>query len=71
MLVQVVDLSAAEEFILREARLLERLRFAHLFKGAAPDPALAALDAYRNADGGYGNALEPDLRCAADRKSVV
>lgn len=62
MLDEMVDLDRAEEFILREARLLERRRFAHLFRDAAPEPALAALDAYRNDDGGYGNALEPDLR---------
>lgn len=58
----MVDLDAGEQFILREARLLERRRFAHLFRGAGAEPALAALDAYRNPDGGYGNALEPDLR---------
>lgn len=58
----MVDLDRAEEFILREARLLERRRFARLFRGEATAPVLAALDAYGNEDGGYGNALEPDLR---------
>lgn len=58
----MVDLDAAELFILSEARLLERRRFAHLFRGESNEPALTALDAYRNPDGGYGNSLEPDLR---------
>lgn len=60
----MVDLEAAEVFILREARLLERHRFAHLFRGGPSEPVLAALDAYRNDDGGFGHALEPDLRGA-------
>ncbi|MDQ2997889.1 MAG: hypothetical protein M3R61_12655, partial [Chloroflexota bacterium] len=40
-----------------------RQQFAHLFRGAAADPVRAALHAYQNADGGFGNALEPDKRC--------
>lgn len=42
--------------------MLEQHRFAHHFRGAAADPVETALDAYRNEDGGYGHALEPDLR---------
>lgn len=61
----MADLEAAEAFILREARLLERRRFDRLFRGGEVEPVLAALDAYRNDDGGFGNALEPDLRGAA------
>src|SRR5215211_5959460 len=56
-------LARAEEFIWSNARLLERRLFAHLFKGAAAEPVHAALRAYQNADGGFGNALEPDKRC--------
>jgi hypothetical protein len=56
-------LARAEEFIWSNARLLERQLFAHLFKGAAAEPVRAALRAYQNADGGFGNALEPDKRC--------
>ncbi|GLZ43020.1 hypothetical protein [Actinokineospora sp. NBRC 105648] len=52
----------AEEFILRTARILERRRFEFLFRGGAAEPVLTALAAYRNPDGGYGNALEPDGR---------
>jgi hypothetical protein len=39
------------------------LRFAHLFRDAPVAPVVAALRAYQNADGGFGNALEPDKRC--------
>jgi len=56
-------LARAEEFMWSNARLLERQQFAHLFKGAAAEPVRAALHAYQNADGGFGNALEPDKRC--------
>jgi hypothetical protein len=57
-----IDLSAAAAFMTTHARLLDRHRFALRFEGAGPDGVLAALDAYRNADGGYGWGLEPDLR---------
>jgi hypothetical protein len=57
-------LERAEEFILSNARLLERRRFAFLFRGGAAEPVRAALRAYQNDDGGFGNALEPDKRCA-------
>jgi hypothetical protein len=56
-----VDLAAASRFIISHARLLDRRRFAVRFEDGDPALALAALDAYRNPDGGYG-ALEPDLR---------
>src|SRR5215217_9548561 len=57
-------LARAEECMWSNARLLERLQFAHLFKGAPAEPIRAAVHAYQNADGGFGNALEPDKRCA-------
>ncbi|MGW0878505.1 hypothetical protein [Streptomyces sp. NPDC002671] len=52
----------AEQFIWLTARVLEQRRFAYHFLNGAPDAVEAALDAYRNEDGGYGHALEPDLR---------
>ncbi|WP_037682273.1 hypothetical protein [Streptomyces griseus] len=52
----------AEHFVWLTARVLEQRLFAHLFLNGAADPVETALDAYRNADGGYGHALEPDLR---------
>lgn len=57
-----IDLSAAAAFMATHARLLDRRRFQVLMGEADPSGALAALDAYRNPDGGYGWGLEPDLR---------
>jgi hypothetical protein len=54
--------AAARQFIGREARLLDRRRFAHRFEGAKADGVVAALVAYRNDDGGFGHGLEPDTR---------
>ncbi len=65
------DLARAADFIWRHARLLDRLRFAHLFLGHDRDAVLAALRAYRNPDGGFGNALEPDLRAPASQPAAV
>jgi len=56
------QLDAAERFVWLTGRLLERLRFAHLFRGADRDRLLAALRVYQNPDGGFGEALEPDFR---------
>ncbi|QNP69816.1 hypothetical protein IAG44_10385 [Streptomyces roseirectus] len=55
-------LARAERFVWLNARVLEQRLFAHHFLGASADPVETALDAYRTADGGYGHALEPDLR---------
>ncbi|MER7098794.1 hypothetical protein ABT383_03765 [Streptomyces humidus] len=52
----------AEHFVWLTARVLEQRVFAHDFLHGAADPVETALDAYRNHDGGYGHALEPDLR---------
>jgi hypothetical protein len=57
-----IDLDAAERFILANARLLDRHRLAVLLHGAPVSPVLDTLRAYRNPDGGFGHALEPDLR---------
>ncbi len=46
----------------RNARLLERAQFACAFLGGPPEAVRAALAAYRNPDGGFGHALEPDVR---------
>jgi hypothetical protein len=56
------DIDRAAAFLAGNARVLERRRFDMLFADGSASDALAALDAYRNADGGYGWGLEPDLR---------
>ncbi|WP_433177991.1 hypothetical protein [Actinoallomurus sp. CA-150999] len=57
-----IDLSAAAAFMAGHARLLDRRRFQLITEDVDAAHVLAALDAYRNADGGYGWGLEPDLR---------
>ncbi|MFD4690916.1 hypothetical protein [Streptomyces sp. NPDC058463] len=56
------DLSAASSFMAMHARVLDRRRFELLLGEADAGSALAAVDGYRNPDGGYGWGLEPDLR---------
>lgn len=48
--------------MLANARLLDRHRLAALLHGAEVAPVLETLRAYRNPDGGFGHALEPDVR---------
>jgi hypothetical protein len=55
----------ARRYIESEARPLDRALYHHRFKGAPPDEALAALKSYQNDDGGFGHALEPDVRTRA------
>jgi hypothetical protein len=61
-----VDLSAAADFMAASARLLDRRRFDLLVgtgdRAGGAAAVLAAVEAYRNPDGGYGWGLEPDLR---------
>jgi hypothetical protein len=57
-----VDHAAAENFIWSAARLVDRHRYSLLFKGGPAEAVIDALRGYRNPDGGFGHALEPDLR---------
>jgi hypothetical protein len=56
------NLSAAQSFMAGHARPLDRRRLELVLDDGDPAPVLAALDGYRNPDGGYGWGLEPDLR---------
>jgi hypothetical protein len=57
-----IDLHAARTFVHAEARLLEQRVVEALFDGADPGAVVAAVAAYRNADGGFGHGMEPDKR---------
>jgi len=59
-----IDLVAAERFVATHGRLLDRHRVACLLRGSDADRQRlhAAVEGYRNPDGGYGWGLEPDLR---------
>jgi hypothetical protein len=60
--VSTPDLDRARTFVLTHGRLLDRLRLLHLAGEVPVEQVGSALDAYRNPDGGYGHALEPDIR---------
>jgi hypothetical protein len=57
-----MNLTKASEFMATHARPLDRRRFELLTGEGDRDALLAAVNAYRNPDGGYGHGLEPDLR---------
>ena len=65
------DFDAAAEFMAARARVLDRRVFQRLFQGGAPEPVRDAVAAYRNDDGGFGHALEPDLRAPASQPAAV
>ncbi len=69
--IDATALDAAERFVLRDARLIDRHRFAHQFRGGPASAVVAALRPYANPDGGFGNALEPDLRGAGSQPEPV
>ena len=55
-------LDAAEQFLAGHGRVLERRRFARLFRDGDAAPVRDAVAAYRNPDGGFGHGIEPDGR---------
>lgn len=63
----VTNFDKISEFMATHSRLLDRRRFELLFGGGTAEAVLAALAAYRNADGGYGSGLEPDLRSSSSQ----
>ena len=65
------DIEAAEQFLATNARVLERRRFERLFRGGGAGPVRDAVAAYRNPDGGFGHALEPDGRCPGSQPLAI
>jgi hypothetical protein len=64
-------LEQATEFIWYSARHLERAVFEFFFRGGSPERVISILNTYQNNDGGFGHALEPDLRCADSQPLFV
>jgi hypothetical protein len=63
----MLELQPILDFVTAHARLLDRRR-AELAVGTGdPQAALTVLAGYRNPDGGFGWALEPDLRAPASQ----
>jgi hypothetical protein len=56
---------SAASYLTTQGRALERALFAYETTGAPLADVYAALAAYQNADGGFGHALEPDVRLIA------
>jgi hypothetical protein len=69
--VKTADVDAAARFLAGHARVLDRRRFERLFAGGEARPVRDALAAYRNPDGGFGHALEPDGRTPASQPAAI
>ena len=54
------DYINARDFILTNARMIERRLFQFHFENDSPEGVFHAVYAYRNADGGFGHGMEPD-----------
>ena len=65
------DLDRAGHFLTANARVLECRSFERLFAGGDAAPVRDAVAAYRNSDGGLGNALEPDGRTPSSQPAAV
>jgi hypothetical protein len=65
------DLDAAEQFLAGHARVVDWRRFDRLFRGGEAAPVRDSVAAYRNADGGFGFAFEPDGRDRASQPAAV
>jgi hypothetical protein len=65
------DFKAAAAFIAANARVLDRRRFQRLFEDGPAEPVRDALAAYRNDDGGFGHALEPDCRAPGSQPAAA
>jgi len=52
----------AKDFVYWHARPLEKAIFSYYFKRESGENVLAELSKFQNQDGGFGNALEPDVR---------
>lgn len=61
----------ARAFLMENGRLLERALFNYHFQSGKRGGVLTALSAYQNSDGGFGNALEPDIRLPASSPLVT
>ena len=56
-------LTETKEYIFKNGRLLERKLFEYFFENGTKQGCINALRAYQNADGGFGNGIEPDILC--------
>jgi hypothetical protein len=66
-----IDIQAAVSFMATHGRILDRRRLQLLLGEGDADGVLAAVDAYRNPDGGYGWGFEPDLRAGESQPTAA
>lgn len=71
MILATNSYARARDFLLEEARPLERAFFCFHFDCTCPVEARGALAAYQNRDGGFGRGLEPDIRLPASSAVVT
>ena len=65
------DFDGAAAFMAGAARVIDRRVFQRMFSGGAAGAVRDAVAAYRNPDGGFGFALEPDCRAGASQPAAV
>ena len=65
------DIGQAVQFLAANARVVDRRSYERLFEGGGAQPVRDAVAAYRNPDGGFGQALEPDGRAPASQSAAV
>ncbi len=65
------DFSTASVFVAGGARVIDQRRFQRLFSGGPASAVRDAVAAYRNEDGGFGHALEPDCRAPGSQPAAT
>ena len=61
----------AKQFIIKEARPLEKELYAHYISGSSTEGSERELAMFQNQDGGFGNGLEPDIRARCSSPYVT
>jgi hypothetical protein len=65
------DIAAAAQFVYANARLLDRRRLEYLTEKGTVRAVVEALGPYQNDDGGFGHALEPDMRAPGSEPAAT
>jgi hypothetical protein len=68
---EIPNVPAAERFLAGHARVVDRRVHERLFLGGPASAVRDAVAAYRNDGGGFGHALEPDLRASASQPAAT
>jgi hypothetical protein len=66
-----ISLKRARDFVYSNGVLWERDLFAYLFQAGDLKHLQRSLQAHQNGDGGYGNALEHDVRCPQSNPAAL